>query len=463
MAEKISRKKIINKISPAMTILLTFLVIIFVGTVLLILPIATISRTSIGFLDALFMATSATCLTGLAVVELFATFSAFGKVVILLLVQIGALGFMTILTIGLLMLKKKVSLRDRMIIQASYNQDKLSGMVKLVKSVVIYTFIIEAIGMLFLTVGFLLEGFSFLKSLGFGVFHAITAFCNAGFDILGSNSLVDFRSNALIVVPIILLIIFGGLGFPVLMELKSLFTKNKQYSFGRRVKKLSLHTKIVLTTTAVLLVLGFLLFLLLEWNSTLSELSVGGKLAQAFFQSVTLRTAGFSTIDQSNLTDVSKVYSCIFMFFGGSPASTAGGIKTTSLAVIVITMFSVFRGKEKSQAFGKRLPFDILQKALAISCSMLTLIFLSATILVFTESSLNQSFLNLLFLSTSAVTTTGVSASILGGLSVVGKLLITICMFIGRLGPLTIVVALSVKLHKAENSIGLLEERVILG
>ncbi|MDL2318645.1 Trk family potassium uptake protein [Eubacteriales bacterium OttesenSCG-928-A19] len=455
-------------LTPPQTITLSFAAMILVGAFLLNLPLASNDGQSVGFLNALFTATSANCVTGLVVVNTRAHWTAFGKIVILLLIQLGALGFISILTASMILLKRRVSLRSRTVIQAAFNQGSVGGMVRLVKRVFVITLAAEAIGALLLTVAFYADGdMSIGQAFCGGVFHAISAFCNAGFDIIGTESLTPYQGNVDINMVIMALIMAGGLGFTVWGELLARPKDHPRRSLRHRLAFLSLHTKIALTVTAALTLLGAGVFLLLEWRNpaTLGPMPPGTKLLAALFQSVTLRTAGFNSISQGDLTDFSKIFSGILMFIGGSPAGTAGGIKTVTLGVILIAMLSALRGKDRMEAFGRTLPLELLQKALTVTGTLLAVVFGAAIILYFTEqgSAYPHSTMDLLFESVSAAGTVGVSTGLTPHLSGAGKAVITVCMFLGRLSPVTVVVALNMKMRATDDNIGYPEERVIIG
>ncbi len=455
---------------PSQSLAAGFAIIILVGALLLNLPIATHSGESIGFLDALFTATSAACVTGLVVVNTLQYWSPFGKLVILILIQIGGLGVMTIIASGLIFLRKQISLRERLVIQASFNQDAIGGMVRLVKRVLYLTLIIEAIGGLFLTIGFYFtSSISLGRAIIMGIFHSISAFCNAGFDIVGEQSLAPFVANPYMNIVFMLLIVGGGIGYPVWNELLAAINKKRKEKVTTHylLTHLSVHSKMALSITAFLLISGSLFFLLLEWDNpaTLGSLSVGGKLWAAVFQSVTLRTAGFSTIDQAGLHEASRFISSILMFIGGSPAGTAGGVKTITLGVIFFTMLSVLRGRNRIEAFHRTLSMELLQKALTVA-SLLGLVVLGGTILLsFTEqnNTFSHSFLDLLFECASAAGTVGITTGITPFLSIPGKVVIILSMFIGRLGPVTVAFALTLKLNRQIGDIRRPEGRVIVG
>lgn len=455
-------------LSPSQTIMAGFALMILAGTFLLNLPAASMSGESVGFINALFTATSANCVTGLVVVNTMAHWTLFGKIVILVLIQFGALGFMTVMTLAMLLIRRQISLRSRQAIQASFNQDSIGGMVKLVKKVVLITLLFEGVGAVFLAAAFYSSAsMSVPQALGQGVFHSISAFCNAGFDNIGTEGLIPYQANIPLNLVIMGLIIAGGIGFTVWGEVGLLVKNKDKRSLRLRIIRLSLHSKIVLTVTGSLIFAGMLLFLLLEWSNaqTLGNMTAGNKVLASLFQSVTLRTAGFNTIAQDGLTEISQFISCILMLIGGSSASAAGGMKTVTIGVIVISMVSVLKGRNRLESFGRTLPLDLLQKALTVATTLLIVVFLSTMLLHFTElgNPFPHTFLDLLFEACSAAGTVGVSTGITPHLSAGGKMVLIICMYLGRLSPVTVVVALNTKLHAKGDSIGLPQERVIIG
>lgn len=315
--------KIINKMEPTQIMVMGFAIVILIGAILLSMPISTQNRESIGFLDALFTSTSAVCVTGLIAVDTSTYWSFFGQLIIITLIQIGGLGFMTMTTLFALIIKKRINLKERLLIQESLNQIDLSGLVRLTRYILITTVLIEGTGALLLSTVFIPE-FGVLKGIWYSMFHAISAFCNAGFDLMGVvsgpfSSLTYYVNNFTITITISLLIILGGIGFPVILDV----IRNKKLS------KLNIHSKVVLFSTAVLIVLGMLFILVLEYNNpnTLGQLGFGGKILASLFQSVTLRTAGFNTIDLAAMRENSIFFMIILMFIGASPASTGGGVK----------------------------------------------------------------------------------------------------------------------------------------
>jgi trk system potassium uptake protein TrkH len=449
-----------QSLSPPQIIVISFIAVILSGATLLSLPVASVNGESVGFLDALFTSTSAVCVTGLVVVTTASSWTLFGKIVLLVLIQLGALGALTFFAFIITLFHRSLSLKTMLVIQASFNQDRMAQMNLLVKRVIAVTLIAEIVGAAFLTFGFLFNGYPIDQALGNGIFHAISAFCNAGFDNIGVDGIIPLRNNVLITGVISLLIISGGLGFTVWSELFSTWCDKRPLRL--RVRHLSLHTKFTLSVTATLLILGTLLFLLLEWKGT-AFLGMNGpqKFSAAAFQSVTLRTAGFNTIDNGKMTDASKFLACVFMLIGGSPAGTAGGFKTVTLGVIIASMLSALRGKKEVTAFGRSLPLDLLQKALTVTSALLFVVLTATITLTFTEP--QAEFVDLLFEVCSAAGTVGVSAGVTPTLSNAGKIIIILCMFAGRLSPVTMVVALNAKLRTTVGGIRHPDERVIIG
>lgn len=448
--------KLLGGLTPAQIMVLGFLELIFLGSLLLSLPAATTGSVDVSYLDALFTATSAVCVTGLVVVDTGTAFSAFGQGVILTLIQIGGLGFMTLSTTLFLMAGKKIGLRDRLLIREAFSQYDLSGLVKLVRQVVKTTLFCEGIGALLLTVGFL-AFMPFRNALYYGIFHAISAFCNAGFDLFGKvsgpfSSLTAYAGEWFTLV-IAFLIIIGGLGFPVLVDL------------GKRLsgKKLSLHSKMGLLATATLLVCGFFAFFSLEHNNpgTLGEKPLSAQIVSTFFQTVTPRTAGFNSLPLTALSDPTVFLLIILMFIGASPSSTGGGIKTTTFFTLILAVWAMIRGKRDVELFERRLPTDVILKAFTIAFISSALV----GVVTFCLSCLEPefSFLALFFEATSAFSTAGLSQGVTPNLtSPFSKMLLIGTMFAGRVGLFTIVVALT---HQWQTNIAIRysEERIIIG
>lgn len=448
------------KLNAPQIIVLSFFLVIIVGAILLDLPFSSKNGKSIGFVDALFTSTSAVCLTGLVVADTFSQWTIFGKIIITILIQVGGLSFMSMFLIMLVFIGKKITLHERLVIQQSYNQNGIDGMVRLLRLAIYGTLIIEAIGAIILSIKFLIDGSSFWEAISFGVFQSISSFCNAGFDIIGPQSLSNYVGDTVINIVIMLLIIIGGLGFAVWADLLKV---KKPYVRGFR---LNLHSKIVILGTIILILFGAVFFFCIEYNNseTLGSLSFGDKILASFFQSVTTRTCGYYTVSQVGLTDTSKFMSILLMFIGGSPGSTAGGIKTVTMIIILIAVISILKGKENLQIFKRNIPFSMLQKALVAITINLSIIFISTIILTFSEEYLlsKYTFIDILFETTSAVGTVGLSVGITPYLSDLGKIVLCICMFFGRIGPATVIIALSMKDNAKKGYIQYPEEKVLI-
>lgn len=448
-----SNKKNTYRLNPAQILVLGFASIILIGAILLNLPIASQKGESIGFINALFTATSAVCVTGLVVVDTGTYWTIFGKTVILLLIQIGGLGFMTMATLIALILGKRISLRERLIMQEALNQFTISGVVRLTQYILITTFIIEGMGAFFLSLRFI-PIYGVKKGILYGIFHSISAFCNAGFDLVGNfNSLTPFVNDILINIVVCLLIIIGGLGFTVILDILQF----------KRFSKLSLHSKLVLTLTAIFILVAFVFIFILEFNNpdTLAKLDAKGKFLSAMFQAITPRTAGFNTLPLNEMTMASIFLVIVLMFIGGSPGSTAGGVKTTTAGVLILSIISVIRGRTDTEVFNRRIAKEIVDRALAVVGIGMLWVIVVTMILSITET--GHSFLQIFFEATSAFGTVGLSLGITPELSYMGKIVISLTMFAGRVGPLTIVLALARKQQKNNGIIRYPEGKVIVG
>lgn len=461
-------RNIFAKLKPTQIIVVGFLFFNLIGTILLLLPFASTDGKSVGFVDALFTSTSAICVTGLSVVNTLEQWTIFGKIVIMFLIQIGGIGFMTIVTSILVFLGRRITLKERVIIQESFNLDNYQGMVSFAKRIVIGTFIFEGAGAVLLSLRFIPE-FGFLSGIFKGIFHSVSAFCNAGFDILGRDSLVSYSDDYLINIVISLLIIIGGLGFVVWMDLFNILKSCRQKNFilKNKIQMLSLHSKLVLTITFGLIVFGWIFFFCTEYSNpeTLGKFSFGNKILASFFQSVTLRTAGFASLNQASLTYTSKLMGIILMFIGGSSGSTAGGIKTATFGAVMMAVVSVVKGRDSISVYKKSISFITVQKALTVVVMMIAVLLGLTMILSFTESNINfkHEFMDLFYEAASAVGTVGLSVGITPYLSVLGKIFICIGMFIGRLGPVTVAVAISSRRKSGENLVHYPEERIFVG
>ncbi len=442
---------------PARILVTGFVSVIVFGALLLSLPIATKSGTSIGLLDAFFTASTSVCITGLVVVDTGTTFSLFGQIIILILIQIGALGFMTLASLGYMIIRKRITLSERLIIKESLNQYSYAGLVALVRRVLMLTFIMEGTGAVILSTRFI-PVFGWVKGIYFSIFHAVSAFCNAGIDLMGNfQSLSMFKDDVVFNFTIMALIVVGGLGFVVITDIY------RKRSFS----KLNLHSKAVLSMTALLIILGTLIFYIFESsnpNTLGSEGStVGSNLMGALFQSVTTRTAGFNMVDQSALSNVSKLLCFALMFIGTSPASTGGGIKTTTAFVLFKSTITAFSGSKEVNAFGRRIAPDIVFRALAIVILSIFVVFLSCLLIFAIESGNGKSFDSIIFEVISAFGTVGLSEGITPTLMPLSKIVIMITMFVGRLGPLTLIVAMAIQSQKSSKKIHYPEDRLLVG
>lgn len=448
------------KAHPSRLIILSFLGAILVGWILLSLPIAS-TESPLSLVDSLFTATSATCVTGLIVVDTGTRFTTFGQVVILTLIQFGGLGIMTFSTFFLILMGRGLSIKHRLIIQESFSQFPLKDMFHLVRLVLSFTLITEVIGAALLY-GKFVRIFPPAQAAYHAVFHAISAFCNAGFSLY-ETSFFSFQEDLMINLVMAGLIILGGLGFFVLADINIL---ERLVSF-RRVKRLSLHTKTVFTVTSTLILVGTFLVLVLEWQNTLAGKPFGTKLLASFFQAVTPRTAGFNTLTTGNLTNATLFLLIMLMFIGASPGSTGGGIKTSTLGILVALMLARLRGRRNVELFHRTVPLAIVAKAISVAVFALVTIALVTMALSVTEGGLVVSrmgrgkFLEFLFETTSAFGTVGLSTGVTSSLTTVGKILVAITVFIGRLGPLTL--ALAVGQRAGRQRFEFPEENVMVG
>jgi len=422
-------------LDPPKVLVLGFALIILIGAFLLTLPAATVDGNGLSFLNALFTATSATCVTGLVVVDTGSTFTTFGQLVILMLIQIGGLGFMTFATLFAFLLGKRISLKERILLQESLNNLSMEGIVKLARRILIFTAVIELAGAVLLSIRFSFD-MPVGKAIYYGIFHSISNFNNAGFDLMGDfNSLTGYVSDPIVTITVCLLITLGGIGFIVMNEI---------YEF-RTSKRLSLHTKVVLMTSLFLVVIGTIGIFFLEWNNskTLKPLSLQGKILGALYQSVTSRTAGSNTVSIGDMTQSGLFLIIFLMFIGASPGSTGGGIKTTTFTTLIGAVWSQIRGKEDVVFYRQRIGYETIYKALTVTLSGLFLVMTVTLLLTITEQ--GKDFLMIFFEATSAFATVGLSMGLTPELSHVGKVIIILTMFAGRVGPLTIAYAVTIR------------------
>lgn len=441
-------KKLVK--NPPVTFLSSFAITIFSGTMLLMLPSATVSNKVTPFVDALFTATSATCVTGLTVVDTGTHFSVLGQLIILVLIQVGGLGIMTISTAFAVMLGQKLTLKFENVMHNVIGERTKFDVLALIKNVVLLTFTIEFAGALVLFYTFK-DLFSPSKALYYSVFHSISAFCNAGFSLY-SDSFSRFVSNLSINFVVTILIIVGGIGFSVISDIYNhIFRKNNRYS-------LTLHTKVVLSITVILLIFGTIAFFVSEYNYTMKGYSLYSRLMASWFQSVTCRTAGFNTIDQSQISNSTSLVSMILMFIGASPGSTGGGIKTTTFALLLLSIISLIKGQFEISIFKRKISANSIRESTGLITLSLVSIFIIVYVIMLIDS---FPFEKVLFEAISAFGTVGLSTGITPFLSTISKFLIIMLMYIGRVGPLTVLFALS--LRKKVLRYTYAEERIAIG
>ncbi|OQX03128.1 MAG: hypothetical protein BWK80_56365 [Desulfobacteraceae bacterium IS3] len=427
--------------SPARISIVAFGLLMLAGTVLLMLPVSS-TGVSIGFTDALFTSTSAGCVTGLAVFDIGTCLTLFGQAVLLLVVQLGGLGIMTLSTLFILIAGRRLSLTGRIVVQDTFTHSNDQSPSSIIYDVFLFALLIEGLGALILFFRFAPQ-FGAAKALHLSIFHSVSAFCNAGFSLFPDN-FISYQNDWVVNLTLSFLIISGGIGFLVLSELKHRFLFKR-----RRWSRLSLHSKLVLSSTAILLTLGTVVILLTEWQNTLKPLSFSDRVLAAFFQSVTTRTAGFNTLPIGEMTDESLFFIIILMFIGASPGSCGGGVKTTTVSSLVLLGISRILGHEHPRIFHRSIPEASVWKAVSLVMVSMFLVSGGTMFLLISEvgniSHLHThgKFLELLFEVVSAFGTVGLSTGVTPGLSVAGKLIITLIMFVGRLGPMVIAIAIS--------------------
>ena len=428
-------------ISTTHIILLSFLIVILIGAVLLSLPISSAERKATPFVDALFTATTSTCVTGLVVTPTVSSWSAFGHIVILLLIQIGGLGVITIMSILMILLHRKMGISDRLLLQDAFNLNSLSGLVRFVKKVVKCTFIVEGIGaLLYMTV--FIPDFG-LKGVWISVFTSVSAFCNAGIDIMAENSLCDYAVNPIINLVTCGLIILGGIGYIVWWDVVRVI-KKASISKRKLFSSLSLHSKIAISASLILIAVGAVLIFAFEYNNpqTIKDYTLFDKIQVSLFQSVTTRTAGFASVPQENLTNASSIVCLLLMFIGGSPVGTAGGIKTVTFVIIRASAFASIRNKEDTELFGRQLTKQAVSKAVAVTSMSFIIMFVSTVLL---SSVTDASALDLVYETVSATATVGLTRNLTASLNGIGKLIIIATMYLGRVGPISLAIAFNRK------------------
>ena len=451
-------KKSKFSLSATQVILLSFIITILFGSFLLALPISTVSGKSVGYIDALFTATTSTCVTGLVTLPTVTTWSVFGQIVILCLIQIGGLGVITVMSGVMIFLNRKMGIEDRLLIQEAFNLNTMSGLVKFVKKVLFGTLLVEGLGAIFYMIVFVPD-FG-VKGIWISIFNSISAFCNAGIDIISENSLCEYATNPVINTTTSILIILGGIGFIVWWDVLRVL-KRRTKGIKNILKGLTLHSKIAISATLFLILFGAMFIFVLEYNNpkTIGNLSLFDKIQVSFFQSVTTRTAGFASIPQENLTNASSVVSIILMIIGGSPVGTAGGVKTVTIAVLLFSSLATIKNKNNASLFNRTLSVYSIRKAVAV-VTFFVIIMLTSVILL--SATTNASMLDAVYESASATATVGLSRNLTSSLNDIGKIIIIFTMYLGRVGPISLAVALGSK-NIGQNIITEPTEEVCIG
>ena len=447
-----------RSLSTTHSIMLSFLIVILLGSLLLSLPVSSTTGEPVPYLDALFTATTATCVTGLVTVPTVTTWSAFGQAVILVLIQVGGLGVVTIMSALMILLHKRMGIGDRLLLQDAFNLNSLNGIVRFVKRVLLGTFLVEGVGaLLYMTV--FIPDFG-IKGIWISVFTAISAFCNAGIDIIAENSLCDYATNPVINLVTSLLIILSGIGYIVWWDVMGL-GKEAAGRKHRRFRNLSLHSKIAITTTLILIFGGGILILLFEFHNplTIGNMSLFDKIQVSLFQSVTTRTAGFATVPQQDLTNATSILCLLLMFIGGSPVGTAGGIKTVTFAVLAVSALATIQNRQEVSLFGRNISRQSVNKAVAVTMMSFGIMFLSTILLSIVTSA---DALDVVYETVSATATVGLTRDLTPSLNAAGKGIIIATMYLGRVGPISLALALNAN-KKHQNSIKNPTEEISVG
>jgi len=445
-------------IKPINVLPLGFIVVILTGTFLLMLPISNRDGATFPFLNALFTATSATCVTGLVVVDTATQFTMFGQIVVILLIQVGGLGIMTMSMILFSFTGRKISLHDRMSMAEGLGESRLQGVVRLARGALLVTGVIELMGAIMLAIRFIPQ-YGIGKGIWFSVFHSISAFCNAGFDLIGGyRSFMDYAHDPYMLLVVMGLIVAGGLGFGVIINLRN----------TRDMRRLRLHSKLVLTGTVFLILFGMLVFLWIEYDNpkTIGGMSLFDKIVNSMFQSVTLRTAGFNTIDQLSLHDASKGVGILMMLVGAGPAGTAGGLKITTVFTLLLAARAYLRGTFETEAFGRTIPLEQTRRALSITLLGGLFLLGMTTMLSFSEQDMpagSLGMLNQLYETTSAFCTVGVSTGVTTATSPVTRVMLIMLMYAGRVGIITVAASLVESTARKESVLHYPQEDILIG
>ncbi len=457
------RKKKI-RLSTTRMIALGFLILITIGTLLLMLPISSRSREITPFVDALFTADTSACVTGLVVYNTLGHWSLFGQVVMLGLIQVGGLGVVTMITLVLILLGRRLSLYQVLLMQDSLNIDSLRGIVGVTKRVVRFSLTIEGIGALLYMIRFV-PMYGSLKGLWYSIFTAVSAFCNAGIDLTGGDSLCGFRGDVFINLVTMGLIIIAGLGFPVWWDMITFFKRifKEKMSVRHAARRLTLHSKLVLTMTGILIFVGASLIFIFDYHNdaSLGTLPLGKKILSAFFQSVTVRTAGFQTIPQADFSHPAQLVSMILMFIGGSPCGTAGGVKTVTIAVILLNIYANMKHRKSPEVFRRSINAAYVQKATTVFMVSLVILFVSIISLCIVMPSAD--IMDVAYELTSAIATVGLSRGLTAALTTAGKIVVILTMFAGRIGPISLALAFTMHDDTGRHIRELPEEKITVG
>lgn len=449
-------------LSTMQILALGFLGTILIGGVLLSLPIS--NNEPITFLDALFTSTTAVCVTGLVTVVPATQFTLFGKMILLILIQIGGLGIIACMIGFFVILRRRITVRERIMIQETYNMEGISGVIAFVLRILKGTFVVELIGAVLFSIQFVPE-FGWKKGIWYSVFHSVSAFCNAGIDILGSSSFMKYAANPLMNFTTMFLIVMGGLGFIVWYDIGA-NCKNviqKRQPLKRMFTKLSLHSKLTIVMSAFMIIVGTIFVFALEYQNpnTIGNMSLGEKVMASAFHSVSTRTAGFATMSQSALQPGTKFLSTIWMFIGGSPCGTAGGVKTTTIAMLLLTCINVIFGKRDTECFGRKIPEENFRTGFSVVVVAFLFLFTGLTLLTVFEPEMD--FLSLLYEAVSAVGTVGLTADVTSSLETASKIVIMCLMYVGRLGPVTMALVFGTRENMKERIRKLPEQRILVG
>ena len=448
MGETFTKK---TKISEVRVLALGFIVVILLGGVILSLPICSNDGRYTNLVDSIFTATSAVCVTGLVTLDTGTYWNTFGQCVIMILIEIGGLGFMTLTTFIAVLLGKRITLRERLIMQEAMNAFSIQGLVKMLMYVLGITLVVQITGAILLSFAFIPQ-FGFVKGIFYGIFHSISAFCNAGFDLFGNfSSLTGYSGNYFVITIISLLIVIGGLGFSVLLQILNY----------KNAKKLSVHSKVVLSITGFLIVIGTVLIFIVEYRNeaTLGNLTLGQKILNSFFASITPRTAGFNSISTGGMTKSGKLITIILMFIGGSPGSTAGGLKTTTFGVLLFTVISVLRGRNDTEAFERKFSKEIVYKSFTLFTIGVAIVIIVTIILSITDP--DERLINLLYEASSAFGTAGLTTGVTQEIGTFSKFVLMFTMYCGRVGPITVLLSI---VRKSKNAgIKYPEGKILIG